>query len=161
MAVTMLRDTQALGNSSVRMSGSENEWGFGQFLPVLLLALPIFAGWESFWEEKDKDKKIDRFGRRNDRASRSDTGLLDVEKGVQGRRGPGMGTGMGPEVRMEVGLGLGTPRVGESNGSIKSWPLPEPDRLTVPSPAASPRLGVIAGGQKRPRTPSRFEEDLS
>ncbi|KAJ4345334.1 uncharacterized protein N0V89_011464 [Didymosphaeria variabile] len=83
MAATMLSDTQALGNPSVRMNGTENEWGFGQFLPVLLLALPVFAGWESFWEEKDdKDKEVDRFGRKNVRASRSNAGLLDAEKGT-------------------------------------------------------------------------------
>jgi hypothetical protein len=49
MAGSGLQHTQALGNPSVRMEESENEWGFSQFLPVLLLALPIFAGWESFW----------------------------------------------------------------------------------------------------------------
>lgn len=49
MAGSGLKYTQALGTPSVRMDGSENEWGFSQFLPVLLLALPVFAGWESFW----------------------------------------------------------------------------------------------------------------
>jgi hypothetical protein len=49
MASTALQKTQALGTPSVRIDGSEREWGFGQFLPVLLLALPLFAGWESFW----------------------------------------------------------------------------------------------------------------
>jgi hypothetical protein len=44
-----LHKTQAFGVASVRIEGSEREWGFGQFLPVLLLALPLFAGWESFW----------------------------------------------------------------------------------------------------------------
>jgi len=43
-----LSRTQALGTPSVAIDGSEKEWGFGQFLPVLLLALPLLAGWESF-----------------------------------------------------------------------------------------------------------------
>jgi hypothetical protein len=64
MAGDGLRYTQALGTPNIPMEGSESEWDFGQFLPVLLLALPIFAGWESFWEEKDEDRE-NRFGRRN------------------------------------------------------------------------------------------------
>jgi hypothetical protein len=28
------------------MDGSENDWGFGQLLPLLLLILPVFAAWE-------------------------------------------------------------------------------------------------------------------
>jgi hypothetical protein len=62
MAGDGLRYTQALGTPNVPMNGSESEWNFGQFLPVLLLALPLFAGWESFWEEKDEDRE-NRFGR--------------------------------------------------------------------------------------------------
>lgn len=49
MAGVALHKTQALGVASVNIEGSEKQWGFGQFLPVLLLALPLFAGWESFW----------------------------------------------------------------------------------------------------------------
>ncbi|KAF2498636.1 hypothetical protein BU16DRAFT_301379 [Lophium mytilinum] len=52
-----LHKTQALGVASVNIRGSEKEWGFGQFLPVLLLALPLFAGWESFWEEHDESER--------------------------------------------------------------------------------------------------------
>lgn len=155
MAATMLSDTQALGKPSVRIEGSENEWGFGQFLPVLLLALPVFAGWESFWEEKDdKNKEVDRFGRRNNRASRSNTGLLDAEKGGQagardvGRREEVVGMGM---------AGTGTPRMDDSLVTV--GPLPT-QQLAVPSPVASPWLGAVSGGERRPRTPSRFEEDL-
>ena len=47
----ILTKTQALGTPNVKINGNEDEWGFGQFLPVLLLGLPIFAGWESFWGE--------------------------------------------------------------------------------------------------------------
>lgn len=155
MASSMLSDTQALGNPSVRMEGSEKEWGFGQFLPVLLLALPIFAGWESFWEEKDdKDKEVDRFGRKNNRVSRSTIGLADVEKGHSRHAAR--------EMKSEdtvTGTGTGTPKLVHSMDSIVS-PLHTPDRLAVPSPTASPRLGVV-GGQDRPRTPSRFEEHLN
>jgi len=58
-----LQYTQALGTPNVNItSDDEKEWNFGQFLPVLLLALPLFAGWESFWEEKDEDRE-NRFGR--------------------------------------------------------------------------------------------------
>lgn len=39
--------TQALGTASVNISGSENSWDFGQLLPVLLLAIPLLAGWEA------------------------------------------------------------------------------------------------------------------
>ncbi|OCK84707.1 hypothetical protein K432DRAFT_319865 [Lepidopterella palustris CBS 459.81] len=56
-ATIVLRRTQALGTASVNIDGSEKEWGFGQFLPVLLLALPLLAGWESFWEENDEVAK--------------------------------------------------------------------------------------------------------
>lgn len=49
MAGGGLKNTQALGEATVTIQGSESQWGFGQFLPMLLLALPVFAGWESFW----------------------------------------------------------------------------------------------------------------
>lgn len=54
----VLGRTQALGTPDVQIVsddnfGNETAWGFGQFLPVLLLGLPLFAGWESFWEEYD------------------------------------------------------------------------------------------------------------
>jgi hypothetical protein len=62
MAGDGLQYTQALGTPNVKLEGSESKWNFGQFLPVLLLALPLFAGWESFWEEKDEDRE-NRFGR--------------------------------------------------------------------------------------------------
>ncbi|KNG46597.1 hypothetical protein DDE82_001311 [Stemphylium lycopersici] len=63
MAGDGLQHTQALGTPNVEIRGDgENMWNFGQFLPVLLLALPLFAGWESFWEEKDQDR-LGRFGR--------------------------------------------------------------------------------------------------
>ncbi|KAH7399555.1 hypothetical protein BKA66DRAFT_437098 [Pyrenochaeta sp. MPI-SDFR-AT-0127] len=70
MAGGGLKHTQALGTPNVNIQGSESEWGFGQFLPLLLLALPIFAGWESFWEEKDEDRE-NRFGRHSVRISRA------------------------------------------------------------------------------------------
>jgi hypothetical protein len=74
MAGDGLSETQALGTppAGINIQGSETEWNFGQFLPVLLLALPIFAGWESFWEEKDEDRE-NRFGRGSVRASRGGT----------------------------------------------------------------------------------------
>lgn len=82
MAGDGLQYTQALGTPNVRMNGSETEWQFGQFLPVLLLALPLFAGWESFWEEKDEDRD-NRFGRSSRRTwareTHSDVDVVQVE----------------------------------------------------------------------------------
>ncbi|KAF2627942.1 hypothetical protein BU25DRAFT_305275, partial [Macroventuria anomochaeta] len=71
MAADGLQYTQALGNppEGVLIEGDESAWNFGQFLPVLLLALPLFAGWESFWEEKDEDRET-RFGDHHARKSR-------------------------------------------------------------------------------------------
>jgi len=155
MVGTMLSNTQALGNPSVAIRGSENDWGFGQFLPVLLLALPVFAGWESFWEEKDKDEDgVDRFGR--PRISRVPT--MALEKAPQlGQKSMDVST---EERRVEsYGLSpLETPRF-PSSSMVSISPLPTPGQsathLGVPSPAASP--GRV---QSRPRTPSRFEEDF-
>lgn len=84
MAGDGLQYTQALGTPNVNMNGSESEWNFGQFLPVLLLALPLFAGWESFWEEKDEDRD-NRFGRSNRRTwQRGNVEVVEEaeEKGV-------------------------------------------------------------------------------
>lgn len=53
MALTELLQTAALGTPPVLMDGDEKEWGFGQLLPLMLIALPIFAGYESFWGESD------------------------------------------------------------------------------------------------------------
>jgi hypothetical protein len=73
MAGDGLSHTQALGTPNVRIEGSETEWGFGQLLPVLLLALPLLAGWEAFWEGKGEARK-ERSGKKNWR----------VEKGMIG-----------------------------------------------------------------------------
>lgn len=84
MASTGLSETQALGSppQGVHIEGNESEWNFGQFLPVLLLALPIFAGWESFWEEKDEDRD-NRFGRPGARKSRNTMGMQSLDLGYQ------------------------------------------------------------------------------
>jgi hypothetical protein len=71
-----LRGTQALGKASVKINGSERDWGFGQFLPLLLLALPLFAGWESFWEEKDEDSN--RWGSRTGRSRNTSGNALNI-----------------------------------------------------------------------------------
>lgn len=92
MAGDGLRFTQALGKppEHFKIIGDEEEWNFGQFLPILLLALPVFAGWESFWEEKDYDQ--DRFGRHGFRGSRGPTtsqlnmAQFHVPKATVGRR---------------------------------------------------------------------------
>jgi hypothetical protein len=51
MAGTELKQTNAIGRAPVgfRDEREEREWGVGQLIPLLLLALPVFAGWESFW----------------------------------------------------------------------------------------------------------------
>jgi len=84
MASAGLSETQALGipPQGVHIEGNESEWNFGQFLPVLLLALPIFAGWESFWEEKDEDRD-NRFGRPGARKSRNTMGMQSLDMGFQ------------------------------------------------------------------------------
>jgi hypothetical protein len=46
-AAAGLQRTQAFGT---------RDWDFAQLLPVLLLALPLLAGWESFWEGETKRK---------------------------------------------------------------------------------------------------------
>ncbi|KAK3311630.1 uncharacterized protein B0T15DRAFT_549305 [Chaetomium strumarium] len=46
----VLRQTQALGTPPVDIEGSEREWGFGQILALLLLALIVLPGWDSFME---------------------------------------------------------------------------------------------------------------
>lgn len=74
MAGNGLKYTQALGTPNVTIVGKESEWNFGQFLPVLLLALPVFAGWESFWEEKDEDRD-NRFGRHSRFVTGSQSGF--------------------------------------------------------------------------------------
>jgi amino acid transporter len=53
MVGTELRQTNALDQAPVAFEDpkEEREWGIGQLLSLLLLALPIFAGWESFWGE--------------------------------------------------------------------------------------------------------------
>jgi hypothetical protein len=84
MATTGLSETQALGHPppGVHIEGDERHWNFGQFLPVLLLALPIFAGWESFWEEKDEDRD-NWFGRPGARKSRNTMGTQSLGLGLQ------------------------------------------------------------------------------
>ncbi|KAF2202866.1 hypothetical protein GQ43DRAFT_470492 [Delitschia confertaspora ATCC 74209] len=142
MAGVSLRRTQALGNPyPVIITGSEKNWSFGQFLPVLLLALPLFAGWESFWEEKEPDS--DRRWGILPHASRSRSGT-----------GTGTGTGViggdGFEMQ-EVGERKGTQSVSdietkiESRGSsrggtprLQTSPSSGPAR--VPTPTLGPTL---------------------
>lgn len=53
LTVPVLTYTEAMGSpKKVNITiddtpASEKEWGFGQILPVLLLALPVFGGWET------------------------------------------------------------------------------------------------------------------
>ena len=47
-ATRVLKGTQAFGEATITIEGSEKEWGFGQILAVLLLALVLLPGWESF-----------------------------------------------------------------------------------------------------------------
>ncbi|KAF2118168.1 hypothetical protein BDV96DRAFT_488032 [Lophiotrema nucula] len=150
-----LRKTQALGKPSVNINGSEKEWGFGQFLPLLLLALPLFAGWESFWEEKDWQDD-DRYGpgRGGSRSrSRSTVNAL----GIIGKT-PGAGT-YSPRDNSVIEMNIqsngpspyNTPRMrSTSRVSISPNPSPMPTQgLAVPSPVASPAIG-----QQRSRSTS-------
>ncbi|CBX95309.1 predicted protein [Plenodomus lingam JN3] len=90
MAGDGLRHTQALGRANVDIRGDERDWGFGQFLPVLLLALPLFAGWESFWEEKDEDR--DTYFGHCKRPSRCGSEEQPRESGVELLRSAGDGS---------------------------------------------------------------------
>jgi hypothetical protein len=133
MAGDGLQNTQALGTPNVSMDGSEREWNFGQFLPVLLLALPVFAGWESFWEEKDEDRD-NRFGRSNrgtwERGTTSHIDVMDVrEKNASG------------DVRMRKG---GSRSGDEEERSVESG------GLQVPRPAAvTPRFSTTPNVARR------------
>jgi hypothetical protein len=167
MAGSGLKNTQALGNPTVQINGSEEEWGFSQFLPVLLLALPVFAGWESFWEEKDDDRQH-RFAARSNRASqagsRSALNVLDVQQAPKKPQGS-PDTSM-EEMRTESWMRQrSTSRASisplgashsRSTSQVAMSPLPTPQfpsplhtpqvemnspQLSVPSPAASPQTG--------------------
>lgn len=134
MAGGGLRYTQALGTPNVRIEGSESEWGFGQFLPVLLLALPIFAGWESFWEEKDEDRE-NRFGRGGRRTwemakigSLSTTVVGDEKSGSFGVRR-----------RDTSRSGVVEEREVEADGVVK--PAPVAGRGEVPRFSTTPHVG--------------------
>ncbi len=170
MAGDGLQYTQALGNppTGVVIKGDESEWNFGQFLPVLLLALPLFAGWESFWEEKDEDRE-NRFGRhllrksRNTLAAESYERDFDKQKGRTGHsRDPSM-----EERRIESNGAspASTPRISPqaslhfrsvSEGASNPRPSPAPEALlSVPSPAASPGHERNFSKPTPPRTSSK------
>lgn len=133
MAGDGLQYTQALGTPNVTIDGSEREWSFGQFLPVLLLALPIFAGWESFWEEKDEDRE-NRFGRANrwtwaakGRSSQQDVVEVGVERKISGERRRDASRG-GSAEEMTI----------ESTGSTR---IQTPPQVATPRFATTPRVG--------------------
>ncbi|KAJ8118201.1 hypothetical protein OPT61_g770 [Boeremia exigua] len=172
MAGDGLQYTQALGNppEGVVINGNESEWNFGQFLPVLLLALPLFAGWESFWEEKDEDRE-NRFGRhqrksRNTLAGESYVMDLNKHKGsghstdpsVEEQRiesnGPSPATT--PRISPQASMHLRSVSEGASNMRVS----PGSDALlSVPSAAASPNQGRNFSRpnpiETPPRSPSR------
>lgn len=169
MAGDGLSETQALGTppKGVTIEGSESAWNFGQFLPVLLLALPIFAGWESFCEEKDPDRD-NWFGRHGERRSRNTLGMNSFEIPMQRQNGkqrhsrePSV-----EEQRIESNgpSPANTPRVSPhasprlrsiSEGPSTLQPSPGSDMLlTVPSPAAS-GLGLNFSRPSTTRTSSR------
>jgi hypothetical protein len=169
MAGDGLQYTQALGNppQGLVIDGSESAWNFGQFLPVLLLALPLFAGWESFWEEKDEDRE-NRFGPNNARRSRNTLGLnpsfeMSAQKqqltyrhsrdaSVEEQRiessGPSPATT--PRVSPHASPRLRSTSEGTStlHPSLGSEML-----LSVPSPAASPGLGLNFSRPTPPKSP--------
>jgi hypothetical protein len=131
MASDGLQYTQALGTPNVSMNGSEDQWNFGQFLPVLLLALPIFAGWESFWEEKDEDRD-NRFGRSNRRTwERGTNSQLQVLEMRAEKR-------MSSERRRSSRSGSAEERNVESNGPT---PIQTPRQVMTPRFSTTPHLG--------------------
>ncbi|KAF1840425.1 uncharacterized protein K460DRAFT_296435 [Cucurbitaria berberidis CBS 394.84] len=162
MAGDGLRNTQALGKPNVTMEGNESQWNFGQFLPILLLALPIFAGWESFWEEKDEDRD-NRFGRHSFRTSKGGTSsqLNMIELQVpnpassERRRSSRDASVEEQEVESDGTSSANTPRhlsrsrVRSAGPTVDGQPSTSPNQnsalgssslLSVPSPAVSPRF---------------------
>ncbi|KZM22219.1 hypothetical protein ST47_g6639 [Ascochyta rabiei] len=168
MAGDGLQQTQALGSPPEGVNiadGSEKAWNFGQFLPVLLLALPIFAGWESFWEEKDEDR--DRFGRHGVRRSRNTLVMSSFEMPVQKQNGkychsrdPSTeeqrieSNGPSPMNTHRI-TPQSSPRLRSTSGDTSTLrPSPGSDMLlTVPSPAAS-GLGLNFSRPTPPRSSS-------
>ena len=170
MASDGLSETQALGNppSGVIIQGSESAWNFGQFLPVLLLALPIFAGWESFWEEKDEDRD-NRFGRHGARRSGNALGIQSFEMGhqqhkakyrhcrdlsVEEQRIESSGPSPANTPRMSPQASPHLRSISEGASTLHSSPGSDM-LLAVPLPAASPDLGLNFSRPTPPRTPSR------
>ncbi|KAJ4990200.1 hypothetical protein SVAN01_04291 [Stagonosporopsis vannaccii] len=170
MAGDGLQYTQALGNppEGVVIEGDESAWNFGQFLPVLLLALPIFAGWESFWEEKDEDRE-NRFGRHLLRKSRNTLTASSFDMGLprhENKRGHSTEPSV-EEQRIESSgpSPANTPRItphasphlrSVSEGTATLRPSPGSDMLlSVPIPAAAPGLGLNFSRPTPPRTPPR------
>ncbi|KAF2467424.1 uncharacterized protein BDR25DRAFT_234631 [Lindgomyces ingoldianus] len=145
MAGISLQKTQALGSASVVINGSEKEWGFGQFLPILLLALPLFAAWESFWEEKDEDRD-NRFSR-STRPSQTSQIMLQNMPANKMPRADGHSTRDNSPLERTIESNgpspTGTPRqMPTSRGSSLSphpTPLGSPN-LEIPRQPASPRL---------------------
>ncbi|KAF2729133.1 hypothetical protein EJ04DRAFT_568933 [Polyplosphaeria fusca] len=157
MAGISLRQTQVLGTPPVTINGDETRWGFGQFLPLLLLALPLFAGWESFWEEKDWHDP-NRYSR-STRLRGESRSTVDVFKLAQS---PNLNQQSPEDISLtDVHIHSngpsphGTPRTrSASRVALTSHPTRIPDpHLPVPSLPASPAM--------RPRSPSRFEERFS
>lgn len=170
MASDGLSETQALGTPpvGVNIEGSESAWNFGQFLPVLLLALPIFAGWESFWEEKDEDRD-NRFGRHGARRSKNTLGVDSFEMGHEQHKAK-YGHSRDPsreEHRIESSgpSPANTPRLSPqasprlrstSEGTSTLRPSPGSDMvLSVPLLTASPGLGLNFSRPTPSKTPSR------
>lgn len=170
MAGDGLQYTQALGNppQGVEIDGDESAWNFGQFLPVLLLALPIFAGWESFWEEKDEDRD-NRFGRHGAKRSRNTLGMNSSFEMPMQRHNGKNNHSRDPSVEEHCIESNGpspanTPRMSPqpsprlravSGGTSTLQPSPGSDMmLTVPSPAST-GLGLNFSRPSPPRSPPR------
>lgn len=159
MASTGLSETQALGSppEGVNIEGSESAWNFGQFLPVLLLALPIFAGWESFWEEKDEDRD-NRFGRHGARGSRNALQSFDLglrQREAKNRRSRDAST---EEQRIESSSPspAGMPRLTpQASPRLQSTSDGSSTLLSVPGPIAGSGRELNFSRPNAPRTPPR------
>ncbi|KAF2635320.1 hypothetical protein P280DRAFT_196062 [Massarina eburnea CBS 473.64] len=158
MAGKGLKNTKALGNPGIHIDGDENKWGFGQFLPVLLLALPVFAGWETFWEQKDEDAE-NRFGRhhnysRDSRPSRNTLDMFEIQEPLRQDRG----------IENKVSCNTSIEEMTTESPGVRLSPLHRQsrDRLTAISTlehVASPLLGSHSAVQGS-RSSSRSEEHL-
>lgn len=144
-----LSKTQALGTPSVTINGSEKEWGFGQFLPMLLLALPLLAGWESFREEYEKYQAKEKSNRdsKHSSSSRNIHGNVYEMKGNFSHTNPVVQHASVDNSILEGVIENNNPNPSQrlrssplSSPGLSPSPRPSPQLRPGPSPISNPKL---------------------